>query len=389
VWLLFVLQAQLTFNMQLVLQNRSGQSSRPLVVRPAAPAKQSQQLSGMARGPGSAAGHPQMQMQQVYAAAMPPGAGSYAAVPVTSAQGSYGYAGMPVPMSAAMAGPQLYYDTGGSTIAVMPQGSYLQQQQQPQQQQQQMQQQVAAVAHVQVPQPPQYAAPMLVSVSEAPPSGGYPQMLQVQQSQWQQQQQQQQQQPAYMAAAGYDVSSGGIPTSRPLSYGSAELQQHLSADLVQQQQQLAMGSVVITSVPQPIPTGQQLSMGGMMHQAGQGLASSSMSPASNVLLSGSAGSSSSSNLGPMVSCQQLGGQHHSLIIPLSATQLNMISNQLAQVAAASGTTIRAEHNLACSSLVLNVVAPNRQQLNVAWQIVQGLLGGQGAGAAAQVMEGGM
>jgi hypothetical protein len=223
-------------------------------------------------------------------------------------------------------------------------------------------------------------------------------MMQVQQGQWQQQQQ-----PVYMAAAGYDVSGaagydvgggaaaydvggsggGGMPTSGPLSYGSAELQRHLSADFVQQQQ-LAMVSVVMSSVPQPIPAVQQLSMGGMLQQAGQGLAGSSMSPASNVLLSGSAG-----NLGPLVSYQQLGGQHHSLIIPLSATQLNLISNQLPHVAAASGTSIRAEHNLACSSLALNVVASNRQQLNVVSQIVQGLLGGQAGGAAAQVMEGGM
>ncbi len=113
----------------------------------------------------------------------------------------------------------------------------------------------------------------------------------------------------------------------------------------------------------------------MVPQAGSMLAGSSLSPARDVF-SGSAGSSSSSNVGPVASYQQLGSQHHSLSIPLSAEQLSMINSQLANVMAMSGTSITAEHNFACGSLVLNVIAASRQQLNVAWQIIQGLLGQQ-------------
>jgi hypothetical protein len=297
-------------------------------------------------------------------------------------QSSYGQMGRPQQHSgygqgtsvSAHVPPQAYYDTQGQ-IAMMPQGSYLQQQRQQQQQLwHQQQQQMPAVVHCQA-QAAQYTGPVLLSVSEGP-SAGYPQVLQVQQGSWQPQLQQQQ--PAYMAT-GYDMGQvpGGIPASGPLPYAGVDY-------AAQQAQQPA--AVMVSSVPQAIPAAQQMSAGGMLPQASPMLAGSSLSPSRSVVFSGSTGSSTSSNVGPVASYQQLGAQHHSLVIPLSGEQLSLINNQLQKVMAMSGTSITAEQNFACESLALNVIAASRQQLNVAWQIIQGLLGQQ-SGAAAQMVEG--
>jgi hypothetical protein len=386
-------QAQASFNMQLVLQNRAGASSRPLVVRRAAPPRQASQMAGMPGSSVGVAGYPQAQMQQhAYAVAMPQGSvlagnsqGGYAPVAGTP-QGSYGY-GMSVQASAAMPAAPMY---------MVPHAGYMQQQsqhqqpqpQQPQQQQQQVwqhhqQQQpqgMSSVVHGQAPQPTQYVAPVLMAVSEVPPAAGYAQVApgyaQVMQPGSWSAQQQQQQQAAYVTGYEYGQMPGAgssLPTSVP--YGGAELARHVSADYTQhhQQQQGVAPAVIMSSVPQAIPPVQQMAVGGMMQQPG------------HVLLSGSAGSSASSSAGPLATYQQFGNQHQ-LIVPLSGDQLSLITGQLPSVMAMSGTSITAEHNYACGSLALNVCAASQQQLNMAWQIINGLLGQQG-GPAVQVQEG--
>lgn len=358
--------------MQLVLQNRAGTSSRPLVVRRAAPSKQGQHASGL--GSGIVGVTYPAQMQQAYAVSGQQGSllgqSSYGQMGRPQQHGGYGQ-GTSIPAQG-----RVYYDAQGQ-FAIMPQGSYLQQQRQQQahqaaQQQQQLwqqqQQQMPAVVHCQA-QAAQYTGPVLMSVSEGP-AAGYPQVLQVQQGSWQQQQ------PAYMAT-GYDMVPGAIPASGPLPYAGVDY-------AAQQSQQPA--AVMVSTVPQAIPAAQQMSAGSMLPQASPMLAGSSLSPSRSVVFSGSTGSSSTSNVGPVASYQQLGAQHHNLVIPLSGEQLSLINNQLQKVMAMSGTSITAEHNFACGSLALSVIAASRQQLNVAWQIIQGLLGQQ-SGAAAQMAEG--
>lgn len=378
-------QAQAAFNMQLVLQSQAGASSRPLVVRRAAPPRQASQLASMPGSSVSVAGYPQAQMQQhAYAVAMPQGSvlagnpSGYAPVAAAPAQGSYGY-GLSVQASAGMPAAHVYMvpHAGYMQQQQQQQAQHAQQQQQQVWQQQQQQQGMSPVLQGQAPQPTQYVAPVLMAVSEAPPPAGYTQVpgyTQVMQpGSWPAQQQQQ---AAYVT--GYDYSQvpsagSSMPTSVP--YGGAELARHVSADYTQhQQQQLGMQpAVVISSVPQAIPPVQQMAVGGMMQQPG------------HMLLSASAGSSASSSAGPMATYQQFGNQHQ-LIIPLSGDQLSLITSQLQSIMAMSGTSITAEHNYACGSLALNVCAASQQQLNMAWQVINGLLGQQG-GPAVQVQEG--
>lgn len=371
--------------MQLVLQSQAGASSRPLVVRRAAPPRQASQLASMPGSSVSVAGYPQAQMQQhAYAVAMPQGSvlagnpSGYAPVAAAPAQGSYGY-GLSVQASAGMPAAHVYMvpHAGYMQQQQQQQAQHAQQQQQQVWQQQQQQQGMSPVLQGQAPQPTQYVAPVLMAVSEAPPPAGYTQVpgyTQVMQpGSWPAQQQQQ---AAYVT--GYDYSQvpsagSSMPTSVP--YGGAELARHVSADYTQhQQQQLGMQpAVVISSVPQAIPPVQQMAVGGMMQQPG------------HMLLSASAGSSASSSAGPMATYQQFGNQHQ-LIIPLSGDQLSLITSQLQSIMAMSGTSITAEHNYACGSLALNVCAASQQQLNMAWQVINGLLGQQG-GPAVQVQEG--
>jgi len=411
------LQAQLHFNMQLVLQQRSGASSRPLVVRRAA-AQKALQVPSMAGGTVMVAPYQQEQLQQAYAAGLTRGAMlsagdmGYAAVPTTAPQAAAGEGGLPqlaltyspgsLPASSSgLQAAQVYYDTHGAPVTLVPYWQQQQQQQPTQQQQQQaqqqhqqlwqpqqqqQQQQLLPSAGVVVPSPVhcqgapagQYAAPVLLPVSE-----GFPQVMQVQQGSWQQQQQQgaaglsqqQQQQQSYMAA-GYDIIQvqgvAGIPASGPLTYTPMEFAQP---------QPSGLSGLMVSSVPQVNPAAQQLPLSGGVQQGTPALTGrSSLPSAGNVLLGSSAGSSSSSAVGPLLTYQQL-GSHHSLSIPLSAEQLSMINSQLSSVAAMSGTSITAEHNFACGSLAVNVVASSQQQLNVAWQFIQSLLGQQGSTGA--------
>lgn len=376
-WILSCLhsaQAQASFNMQLVLQSRSGASSRPLVVRRAAATRHGSSMGGM---PGGTVGvtYPHAQMQQTYAVTVPQGTmlggspSGYATVAVPSQQTRYSYSpGMPVSAGA----PGMYLDARGGQVAMVPQADFLQQQQRAQQQLWQQPQQVRG----QAAQAGVYGAPVLLSVSEAPAAGYAQQVLQVQQGSWQPQQQQQ----TGYVAAGYELSqvpqAGGMPASGALSYGGSDLARHISIEYVQQPQQGMGTAIIMSSLPQAVPQGQQLSVSGMVPQTGHVLAGSSMSPATNFLLSGSAGSSASSSVGPLASYHQFGNQHQ-LSIPLSAEQLSVLNSQLQNVMAMSGTSITAEHNFACGSLALNVAAASQQQLNVAWQMIQGLLGQQG------------
>lgn len=366
----------------------------------------------------------QAQLQQAYAAGLTRGAilgagdMGYAAVPTTAPQAAAGEGGLSqlalayppgsLPTSSSgLQAAQVYYDTHGAPVTLVPywqqQQSTQQQQQQAQQQQQhqqlwqpqqqqhqqqQQQQQLLPSAGVVVPSPVhcqgapagQYAAPVLLSVSE-----GFPQVMQVQQGSWQQQQQgaaglsqqqQPQQQQSYMAA-GYDISQvqgvAGIPASGPLTYTSVDYAQ---------QQQSGLSGLMVSSVAQVNPAAQQLPLSGGVQQGTPALTGrSSVASAGNVLLGSSAGSSSSSAVGPPLLTYQQLGSHHSLSIPLSAEQLSLINSQLSSVAAMSGTSITAEHNFACGSLAVNVVASSQQQLSVAWQFIQSLLGQQGSTGA--------
>jgi hypothetical protein len=331
-------------------------------------------------------------MQQAQAVAVPQGTvlggspGGFAAVAVPSQQGGYSYS----PGIAVSAGaPGMYLDARGAQVAMVPQADYLQQQQQTQhqqqhqaqqmQQQQQLWQQQPQAVHGQAAQAGVYGTPVLLSVSEAPAAGYAQQVLQVQQGSWQPQQQQQ---PGYVAA-GYEL--GQVPRAGSMP-ASGALSRHMSTEYTQQPQQGMGTAMIMSSMPQAVTPGQQLSVGGMVPQAGRVLAGGSMSPAANLLLSGSAGSSASSSVRPLASYQQFGNQQHQLSIPISAEQLSVLNSQLQNVMAMSGTSITAEHNFTCGSLALNVMAASQQQLNVAWQMIQGLLGQQG-GSVGQVAEG--
>jgi hypothetical protein len=335
------------------------------------------------------------QMQQTYAVGAAQGArlgvspGGITTVAGPSQQGGYSYSpGMAVSAGA----PGMYFDTHGVQVAMVPQADYLQQQQQTQQQhqaqqmQQQLWQQQQQAVHGQAAQAGVYGAPVLLSVSEAPAAGYAQQVLQVQQGSWQPQQQQQ----TGYVAAGFELGqvphAGSMPASGALNYGGPELSRHVSTEYIQQPQQGMSTAIIMSSMPQAVPTGQQMSASSMVPQAGHVLAGSSLTPATNLLLSGSAGSSASSSVGPLASYQQYGNSQHQLIIPLTAEQLSVLNPQLQNVMAMSGTSITAEHNYACGSLALNMVAASQQQLNVAWQIIQGLLGQQG-GPVGQVAEG--
>lgn len=302
----------------------------------------------------------------------------YVPMPVSAAQGSYSYATAgSLPTTTGMPGAPLY---------TMQPAAYVQQQQQAGQQLWQPQQQ-PSVVHCQGMPTAQYGTPVLLSVAEGPGAGYQPVVQLQQQGSWSGQQQQPPQQPSFVPTGSYDLAqmqaAGGIPVSAPLAaYGGAVEYVQQQPQQAQQPQQPAL---VMSSVQQAVPTCQQMSLAGP--GAGAGLAGSSIPSPGNVLLGGSGPSSTSSNAGLMaVSYQQLGAQHHSITIPLSGDQLNIINSHLGKVAAMSGASITAEHNFACGSLALNVVAASQEQLTVAWQYIHSLLS-QPGGATAQVAEG--
>lgn len=170
--------------------------------------------------------------------------------------------------------------------------------------------------------------------------------------------QQQQQQQLLMAAPDMPSSTGLVLTSAAQA----------------QVQPLALTASGLLTVP---PEAQTSTLQQQQQQQPQFQASASAAPAAMCTPNLSSYMLANSHAGgsPPQPCNTRAPQPHTISIPLTPQQLNQINPQLGNVSAMSGASICAEQSLACG-LVLVVSAATQQQLAVAWQLLQSILGVQ-------------